>query len=81
MKSAPASSHGKAGRPNSGKKTYKVRLTPKARKAAGKKFTKLGLSDFSAYIEALIRKDNPEIFEEVIRTSLAVETSVAPAAV
>lgn len=53
----------KVGRPSSGKKTYKVRLTPKARKAAGKKCTKLGLSDFSSYVEALIRKDNPEFFE------------------
>ena len=50
------------GRPTSGKKTYKVRLTPKARQVAGKKYVKLGLSDFSAYIESLIRKDNPSAF-------------------
>lgn len=65
MKSDPVS-HGKVGRPNSGKATFKVRLTPKARKVAGKKFNKLGLSDFSAYVEALIRKDNPEAFPEAM---------------
>lgn len=56
-----APSDRKPGRPKSGKKTYKVRLTPLSRKTAGKRGQQMG-ADFSAYVEALIRRDNPDVF-------------------
>lgn len=55
----------KGGRPKSGKKTWKVRLSPKARKVAGKRGSKMG-GDFSAYVEALIRRDNAKEFPESV---------------
>lgn len=55
----------KVGRPKNGKATWKVRLSPKARKIAGRRGTKMG-GDFSAYVEALIRRDNPKDFPESI---------------
>lgn len=55
----------KVGRPSNGKSSWKVRLTPKARKVAGRRGAKMG-GDFSAYVEALIRRDNPKEFPESI---------------
>ncbi len=53
----------KVGRPKNGKRPFKVRLTPAARGAAGKRGLQMG-ADFSAYVESLIRRDNPGVFPE-----------------
>ena len=60
---SPMDKSRKVGRPKSGKLPFKVTLTPLARKVAGKRGFKMG-ADFSAYVEALIRRDNPDLFPE-----------------